>query len=58
MGDGLLQSVEGQFKHGEDLLDTEDGLGVRPFPDRYGIDPYRMREGFGDELQPIITGLS
>ena len=58
MCDGFLQSVEGQFKHGEDLLDTEDGLGVRPFSKRYGIDPDGMRKGFGDELQPIITGLS
>jgi hypothetical protein len=58
MGNCLLKSIEGQFKHRKDLLDVTDGTGVGPFLGQFWIDPDRMGEGVGDKLEPHITWLS
>jgi len=46
----FLQSIQGQFKHGKDLLDMMDGAGVGPFFGEFWIDPDSMGKGFGNEL--------
>ena len=55
VGDRFFQSVEGQFKHGKDLTDILDRAGIGPFLGHDWIDPDRMGEGLGDELQPLMA---
>ncbi len=47
---GLLQSIDGQFKHGKNFTDGADGAGVVPHSGWYGIEPDGMGKGFGDEV--------
>lgn len=39
VGNRLLKPIEGQLKHGKDLLDNADGAGVGPFIDPSWIYP-------------------
>ena len=50
VADGLLESVEGQLKHGKDLPDVTDGPGIGPFLGKNWIDPHRMGKGFDNEV--------
>ena len=56
MGDCLLQAVEGQLKHGEDLPNVADTSGVGPVLCKNWIDPNGMGKGFRDKLEPLIAG--
>ena len=39
MPDGFLQTVQGEFKHGEDHADGLDGAHVGPFTFGPGVEP-------------------
>ena len=50
VGNRLLQSINGQFKHGKNFTDGADGAGVIPHGGRNGIQPNGMGKGFGDQI--------
>jgi hypothetical protein len=48
--DRFLQSIQSQFKHGENLSDLTDASRIWPFLCKNRIDPGSMGEGVGDKL--------
>ena len=56
--DRLLQAVEGELEHGENLRDHPDRPGVAPGRFRLGIDPHGVPEGPGEELQALLAALA
>ena len=56
MADSLLQPINGKLKHGENITDNINGLGITPHPRGYRIQPDGVGKDFGKKFQAFDAG--